>query len=137
MPTQRSVDSHLLKQVGVVAADFELFVVPLDKNQLTTAKVARHTGDRLGIDDRAAVNLPKLLGIELVNQFLDWLSDQRLKGFGLHSRVFLVRREKENFRGGYQSQLLSDARLYPLQVTASCSTAGRFQLCTELTEQIT
>jgi hypothetical protein len=64
------------------------------------------------------VNLPKLLGIELVNQFLDWLSDQRLKGFGLSPRVFLVRREKENFRGGYQSQLLS--RRLPVSTAGNC-----------------
>ena len=69
------------------------------------------------------MNLPELLRIKFVDQLLDRLSNQRLEGFGLHSRVLLVRREKENFRGGYQSQLLSDARLYPLQVTALCSTA--------------
>ena len=50
--TRLNTDSHLLEQMRVVAADLELLGVPFDKHELTPAKIACHTGDRLGVDDR-------------------------------------------------------------------------------------
>ena len=42
------------------------------------AHVARHAGDGIDVDDRAAMDLPEHCGIELVDQFLDRPADQRL-----------------------------------------------------------
>src|SRR5918993_1769661 len=131
-----SADLHLLEKMRVVAADFQLFVVSLDQHQLSAAKIASHTGDCLGIDDGASVNLPELLGIEFVDEFLDGLSDQSLKRFRLHSCVLFIRRKKKNFRRRYQAQLLPHAGLYPAQITPLRSTTARFKFGTQLSQKL-
>src|SRR5262245_64354168 len=82
--------SHLLEQMGVVAADFQLGRLAFDLDQLTPAKVTRDADDRLHIHDRGAMDLPEKLGVEFVDQFLDRLADQGLVTLGLDPRVLLV-----------------------------------------------
>ncbi len=52
--------SHLLEQMRVVAADFELVVTAFDLHQLAPAEVAGHRRNRVDVDDRRAVDLPEL-----------------------------------------------------------------------------
>jgi hypothetical protein len=67
--------SHPLEQPGVTAADFELLVVALHGHDLTAAEIARHTGNALHVDQRAAVDPPEQLRVDLVDPFLDGFPD--------------------------------------------------------------
>src|ERR1700741_5058686 len=99
MPAPRSVRtrmsgrSHALEQMGVAAADFELLVAALDGDDLAPAQVARHAGDGVRVDQRRAVDLPEQVGVELVDELLDRLADQRLDRRRLDAGVLLVRDE--------------------------------------------
>src|SRR5665213_3291092 len=86
---------HPLEQPRVAAAHLELFGAALDADELAAAQVARHVGDVPGVDERGAMNLPEDLGVELLHELLDRLSDQRLDGCGLHARVLLVGDEEQ------------------------------------------
>src|SRR5512147_1320556 len=109
---------HLLEQVRVVAADFELVGPAADLYELPTPEVARDAGNGIGVDDRRAMDLPELLGIELLDQFLDRLADQRLEGLCLHARVLFVGCEEQDVGHRDQLQLLAHACLNPLQPAA-------------------
>ena len=100
---------HALEQPRIAAADFELLVVPAHGHDLAAAEVAAHAGDGLDVDQRAAVDLPELLRVELVHQLLDGLSDQRFNLRCLHARVLFVADESEDLvdqsgRGGRRSE---------------------------------
>ena len=59
----------------------------LHGHDLAAAEISRHVGDRLGIDQGAAVDLPEALRVELIDQLLDRLPDQGLDAGGLDPGV--------------------------------------------------
>ncbi len=60
------------------AAYGKLFVALAQHDHGLAAPVAIDAGDRAQIHDRAAVDLPERLGIELLVELLDRLPDERL-----------------------------------------------------------
>jgi hypothetical protein len=58
------------------AANFKYFRVGLEGDPLAASVVALHGGNRTQVDDGGAVNLPKLLGVELRNQLADRRADK-------------------------------------------------------------
>src|SRR5205823_2564800 len=71
-----SLASHTFKQVGVAPADFELLRTAFDRDQLAAALVAHDAGNGARVDERRAVDLPELSGVELLDQLLDGFADE-------------------------------------------------------------
>src|SRR6266576_2855255 len=76
--SQADSGSHAFEQVGVAAADFQLLGPSLDRHELAPALVADDAGDGARVDQRRAVDLPELRRVELGEELLDGLPDQRL-----------------------------------------------------------
>ena len=89
--------SHPLEQPGVAAADFQLFRVAPHADDLAATVVTRDAVDFAYVHQRAAVNLPELVRVELFHQLLDRLADQRLGAGGLHPRVLFVADKEQHF----------------------------------------
>jgi hypothetical protein len=78
-------------------------------------RLAQHAGNRAGVDDGAAVDLPELLGIELGDEILQRRPDQRL-GLGQHhARVLGVGLEVDDVVDSDELDLLADGGLDPAQ----------------------
>jgi hypothetical protein len=105
----------------------------LHADDLAAAEVARDAGDRLHVDQRAAVDLPELLRVELVDQLLDRLADQRFHLRRLHARVLLVADEEQHVVDGDHLDRAADGGLDPLQVLRR---AGRVQARRQLVQQL-
>ena len=67
------------------------------------------------------MNLPEHLTVEFIEQFFQWLPDQRLALDRHHARVFSVRLEIEHLINGDELDGVTDGRLYPAQLA--------FRLC--------
>src|SRR5437764_4424078 len=109
---------HLLEQMTEGAAHFELVVASFEVDNLIAAQVAADLRDRVDANDGGAMDLPELLRVELFDQFLDWLANQRLEGFGLHARVFVLGTEEQDVAGRDHADRGAHARLHPPQVLA-------------------
>src|SRR5450759_2472000 len=94
-------------------ADGEDFLATLDLDLRLSAKVARDRFDGLDVDDGRAVDLPKLVGVEAFEQFLDRRLDQRLQFRCRHAGVFFVRLEKQYLFNRDEAQVAADGRLDP------------------------
>src|SRR5882762_2826178 len=107
--------SHAFEQVGVAAADFQLLGPSLDRHELAPALVADDAGDGARVDQRRTVDLPELRRIELGEELLDGLPDQRFLLRGLHARVLLVGDEEQHVVDRDHLNLVADRGLDPLQ----------------------
>ena len=115
-PEGRPRRSHALEEPRVAPAHLELFGVAAHRDELAAAQVARDAGDHPRVDERRAVDLPEGLGIELVDELLDRLSDQRLDRRRLHARVLLVGDEEEHVLDRDHLDRRADGGLDPLQL---------------------
>jgi hypothetical protein len=88
--------SHTFKQPRITAADLQQLFAAAHRNQLAAALVALHAGDGAHIDQRAAVDLPKALHVQSIDEFFDGGADQRLLGGGLDAGVLLVAHKKQH-----------------------------------------
>src|SRR4029078_11010099 len=78
---------HLAKEVGVAFAHGQQLGPLLELHMQIATNVARHTADRADIDESRAVDLPEQARVELVGQFLDRLSYERLRAGRHYQRV--------------------------------------------------
>ena len=81
-----------------------------------------HPGDRVDIDQRAAVDLPERLRVELLDELLDRPADQRFLLRRDDQRVLVVGLEVADLVDGDQAQLVALRRGDPAQVFLAPST---------------
>src|SRR5689334_4959265 len=117
-PSARFAPSHLLEEVIERSAHFELLGAAFHVNDLMAAKVAAHLFDRIDANDGRPMDLPELIGIELVDQFLDRLADQCLERRRLHANIFVLGAEEQDVARGNDAQVGTNARLDPANVLA-------------------
>lgn len=85
-------------------------------------------GDGPGVDDRRAVDLPELLGVEFGLEILECAADQRLAARGDHPRVLQIGLEEEHIVHRNQPHLISDCGLHPAQARGVAFAQGRGHL---------
>ena len=107
---------HLLEQVPVVAAHFQLAGEIAQLEHLPAAQVARDFGDGVDPHQGGTVDAPELVRIQFVRQFLERLADQELGGGGLHAGVFVFGLEEQDLAGADHAQAAADLGLDPAQV---------------------
>src|SRR5471030_1659891 len=107
---------HLLEQVRVAAAHFQLLAEIAYRDHLPAAQIARHLGDGVDPHQRRAVDAPELVGIKFVGQLFQGFTDQEFGLFRLHARVFFVGAEEQYFARADHAQVVADHGLYPTQV---------------------
>src|SRR5450631_884308 len=70
---------HLLEQMIEGAAHFEFFGAAFYMHDLSAAEVAANLADRIDANDGGAMDLPEFVRVQLIDQLLDRLADQRLE----------------------------------------------------------
>ena len=93
-------------------------------HDLLATKVATDLRDRIDANYSGAMNLPELVRIELVDQLLDRLADQRLEGLGLHTSVFILGAEEKDLAGWNHADIRAHAGLNPSHVLARLETSA-------------
>src|SRR5262249_23589561 len=85
--------------------------------------VAHDAGDRVDIDQRAAMNLPEYLRIELVEELLDRMADHRFLPGREHHGVLVVRLQVADLVDGDEPQFATDRSGDPAQVLLAAADA--------------
>ena len=107
------------------AADVSFSPARLSMIDRLVAPVALDAGDRAQVDDRAAVDLPERFRVELVEQLLDRLLDQRLAVGGDDLRVLVLGLEVERLVDGDQLHRRAERRADPLERCRRASSRAR------------
>src|SRR5437762_9395330 len=100
------------------AAHLELFLAALQMDDLAPAEVAAHLIDRVDANHGGAMDLPEFVRVQLIEQLLDRLADQRLETSGLHSSVFVLGAEEQNIARRDHPYRCAHAGLDPAHVFA-------------------
>ena len=115
--------------------DFELLVAALHVHDLIAAQVAADLLDRVDANHRRAMDLPELARVQLVEQLLDRLADQRLETQRLHPGVLVLGAEEQDVAGRDHPYRRADAGLHPAQILARLQ-AARPESLRQLREQV-
>src|SRR5439155_784267 len=100
------------------AADGKSLGTLFENDQRLIAVVAIDARDRAQVDDRAAMDLPEELRVELIEELLDRLADQRFSVRGDHLGVLVFGVEVENVVDRDQAHRRPERGLDPLQWAA-------------------
>src|ERR1043166_3759073 len=95
---------HLPESMRVRIAHREELLALLEPDPQTTAHVARQAGDRVHVDERAAMDLPERARIELVDELSYRAPDQRFLLRGHDARVLVVGLEVADLLDCHQPQ---------------------------------
>src|SRR6059058_197293 len=106
---------HRLEQMRERAADVEFFGTRLQRDQRLIAVVALHASDRAQIDDRSAMHLPELLAVQLVEELLDRLADERVAVTGNDLGVLVLGVEVDDLVDRNQAHRRSERCADPAQ----------------------
>ena len=77
------------------------------------------------------MDLPELIGIDIVGTLLDQFADERFRNVGHHHRLLVVRAEVRNFLNRDQTHVVAKPRGDPAQMSTL-----RVQRLGELLEQV-
>jgi hypothetical protein len=94
------------------AAHLELSSRPFT-HDLIALEIAADLRDRVDANHGGAMNLPELVRVERIDQFLDRCADQGFEAFGLHARVLVLGAKEEDVAGQDHPDIGADTRLYP------------------------
>src|SRR5471030_1025146 len=107
---------HLLEQVRVAAAHFQLLAEIAYRDHLPAAQITCDLGDGVDPHQRRAVDAPELVGVEFIGQFLERFTDQEFGMLRLHARVFFIGAKEQHLARADHAQAVAHHGLDPAQV---------------------